>query len=58
MQWQCIVESMSEEAAHQIGAILRIHQVASHSGAFLAVGFVSLSCAHTNHLSISFIVVG
>lgn len=35
----------SEEAAHQIGAILRTHQVVSHSGAFLAVGFVSLSCA-------------
>lgn len=58
MQCQCIVESISEEAAHQIGAMLQTHQVASHSGAFLVVGFVSLSCAHADYLSISFIVVG
>jgi hypothetical protein len=43
MQCQCITESISEEAAHQIGAILRIRQVASHSGTFLVVGLVSLS---------------
>lgn len=38
MQCQCIVESISEEAAHQIGAFLRTHQAASHSGAFSVVG--------------------
>lgn len=58
MHCQCIVESISEEAAHRIGAFLRAHQAASHSGAFSAVGFESLSCAHADYLSISFIVVG